>query len=382
MDPSTQALAFSLLALLVFITPTHERLFPFGYQIYNNGFKLAEAHYELNLGTTAHSGRSGFATRLVLQGHPRKEVQARGRWLSESSFNTYIDTAGASHIAAQVSGQKLEQTARWIQHRIWRYFDLPESVDVSSQPGRLSGASDGSSRFQIKVGQGPDSRAPDYLSAHQKRHWRQQKWNELFGKQENLQVGAPVQATTPQPKAKARAAAYFGGGGIRRVRSSVRSRLWQWLWRCCGGSVVTLVAILLLAVYGGAEGPLIQVGRLLGIAADLGEATSVAAGQAVNVTGAIAHAATDVITSATSNGLNSAENIWRGIDISQLVAHRCAGIMTMDDEHVLANWLNSSASSVLVPCMEKPDVGSRSLRVAFTYIIANFIRDLGAYNFI
>ena len=117
--------------------------------------------------------------------------------------------------------------------------------------------------------------------------------------------------------------------------------------------MVTLVAILLLAVYGGAEGPLIQVGRLLGIAADLGEATSVAAGQAVNVTGAIAHAATDVITSATSNGLNSTENIWRGIDISQLVAHRCAGIMTMDDEHVLANWLNSSASSVLVPCMNE-----------------------------
>ena len=41
-----------------------------------------------------------------------------------------------------------------------------------------------------------------------------------------------------------------------------------------------------------------QVGRLLGIAADLGEVTSVAAGRAVNVTGAIAHAATDVITSA------------------------------------------------------------------------------------
>ena len=65
-DPSTQALAFSLLARLVFITPTHERLFPFGYQIYNNAFKLAEALYELNLGTTAHSGRSGFATHLVL----------------------------------------------------------------------------------------------------------------------------------------------------------------------------------------------------------------------------------------------------------------------------------------------------------------------------
>ncbi len=107
---------------------------------------------------------------------------------------------------------------------------------------------------------------------------------------------------------------------------------------------MTMVAVLLLAVYGGAEGPLIQVGRLLGIAADLGEATSLAAGQAVNVTGAIAHAATDVISSATSNGLNSAENIWRGIGISQLRVQRCAGIMTMDDEHVLASWLNASAS--------------------------------------
>jgi len=114
---------------------------------------------------------------------------------------------------------------------------------------------------------------------------------------------------------------------------------------------VTFVVVLLLAVYGGAEGPLIQVGRLLGIAADLGEATSLAAGHAVNVTGAIAHAATDVITSATSNGLNSAENIWRGIDISHLRVQRCAGIMTMDDEHVLASWLNGSASSVLIPCM-------------------------------
>lgn len=54
---------------------------------------------------------------------------------------------------------------------------------------------------------------PDYLSAHQKRQWRQQKWTELFGQQAELQVGAPVVTTPPQPKAKARAAAYFGGGG-------------------------------------------------------------------------------------------------------------------------------------------------------------------------
>lgn len=156
-DPSTQSLAFSLLARLVLTTPVHERLFPFGYQAYNNAFKLAEAHYGLNLGTTAHSGRAGFATHLVLQGHPRKEVQARGRWLSDTSFNTYIDVAGASHIAAQISGQRLESTAHWIQSRIWRYFDLQESVNVCSQPGSLSGTSDGSSRFQVKAGERFDS---------------------------------------------------------------------------------------------------------------------------------------------------------------------------------------------------------------------------------
>lgn len=96
-----------------------------------------------------------------------------------------------------------------------------------------------------------------------------------------------------------------------------------------------MVMLSFLAVYGGAEGPLIQIGRLLGVAADLGEATSVAAGHGVNMTGAIATAATDVISSA-SNGLNSAENIWRGVDISDLSVTRCAGIMTLDDGHVLA----------------------------------------------
>lgn len=57
-----------------------------------------------------------------------------------------------------------------------------------------------------------------------------------------------------------------------------------------GSSFVLLLVCILLAFCGGAEGPLVEVGRLLGIAADLGEVTSVAAGQAINVTGAIAHA--------------------------------------------------------------------------------------------
>lgn len=191
---------------------------------------------------------------------------------------------------------------------------------------------------------------PDNLSAHHKRQWRQDKWQEIFGAQANLQVQPPPVAAQ-QPRAKARAAAYFGGGVTRRARYSCSSRCCKSLWRLFGGGSLTLVMLCMLAVYGGAEGPLIQFGRLLGVAADLGEATSVAAGQAVNMTGALATAATDVISSATSNGLNSAENIWRGVDISGLSVARCAGIMTLDDEHVLAQWLNSSAAYTLVPCL-------------------------------
>eukprot|EP00434_Breviolum_minutum_P026310 symbB.v1.2.023253.t2/scaffold2112.1/size106475/3 len=280
-------------------------------------------------------GAFDYGVRLSLQtfrvrypfGSTRKEVQARGRWLSESSFNTYIDIAGASHIAAQVSGQKLEQTARWIQHRIWRYFDLPESVDVSSQPGRLSGASDGPSS---KVGQEPDSRAPGPPVCSSEASLAPAKVERAVWQARESSGGSSSSGYNLTANGKGK-----GRGILRRRGGSAEFDL---------PSVVG---------FGSGFGDAAVVLWLLGIAADLGEATSVAAGQAVNVTGAIAHAATDVITSATSNGLNSAENIWRGIDISQLVAHRCAGIMTMDDEHVLANWLNSSASSVLVPCMNE-----------------------------
>ena len=155
--PETQSLAYALLVKLHEETAAGCRLFPFGYNTYNNSFKHAEKHYSLQLGTTAHSGRSGFATHLVLQGVDRKEVQARGRWLSESSFNTYIDIAGASHIATLVASQQLAQTAAWLNRHIWRYFDLavPEHVQAKN---RLGGTH-GQARFPNQGPQRPDSGA-------------------------------------------------------------------------------------------------------------------------------------------------------------------------------------------------------------------------------
>lgn len=156
-DPVSQPLAFSLVARLCIVTPRGSRLFPFGYQTYNNAFKLAEAHYDLHLGTTAHSGRAGFATHQVLQGCPRKEVQARGRWLSESSFNTYIDVSGASHIAAQVSSRKLAETAQWLERHIWQYFSL-KSPDVVTASHSIGGGPVGQTGLQVQASARPYSR--------------------------------------------------------------------------------------------------------------------------------------------------------------------------------------------------------------------------------
>eukprot|EP00438_Fugacium_kawagutii_P019968 Skav222678 [mRNA] locus=scaffold1471:8076:12526:- [translate_table: standard] len=205
--PESQRLAFELLSWLVSTSKPGERLFPFGYSTYNNAFKQAEQRYQLHLGTTAHSGRSGFATHLVMLGIDRKEIQARGRWLSESSFNTYIDIAGASHIAALIGSQKLATTAAWLNHHIWRYFGL-------SAPGNDQTSSSSSdrrpARLPVEDVQRHDSRAPRALhnSSAQAVSTRRME-----------QVGFPVDSlrNTAKGKGKGRGVLRLRGDGSRSI---------------------------------------------------------------------------------------------------------------------------------------------------------------------
>ena len=124
---SKQPLVYELVRHLCNTTVSSERLFPFSYSFYNNSFKTAEEHYGLCIGTTAHSPRSGFATTAILAGESVKSVQSRGRWLCESSFQTYVDVAAASHIRSQVVTKRLAVTADWISPRLHQYFQLPTS---------------------------------------------------------------------------------------------------------------------------------------------------------------------------------------------------------------------------------------------------------------
>lgn len=122
-DLHEQPVVFKLLEWLVETTVPDDRLFPFSYSYYNNSCKLAEQHFRLQVGWTAHSGRAGFATDRVARGVPAAEVQALGRWLSDSSFRCYIDVVGSLSIQAKVSAKGLANTAVWCRANALKYFE-------------------------------------------------------------------------------------------------------------------------------------------------------------------------------------------------------------------------------------------------------------------
>lgn len=104
------------------------KLFSFGYGYYNQSFKLAEQHFGLQAGWTAHSGRAGFATDLIVRGLPVSVVQSRGRWLSETSFRCYVDVIGSLDTKARVDAKGLWAEALWCTEHAELYFSAVLSI--------------------------------------------------------------------------------------------------------------------------------------------------------------------------------------------------------------------------------------------------------------
>ena len=127
-----------LFRLIHGVTGNGEFLFPFSYHLYNKAFRNAEEHFGLSLGLTAHSGRAGFATGKIMQNCDPKRVQRQGRWISESSFNTYIDVMGSLHAQAQIAASDLARSALWCQEHIWAYI-REDTLNAKQQPAGLSG---------------------------------------------------------------------------------------------------------------------------------------------------------------------------------------------------------------------------------------------------
>ena len=107
----------------------------------------------------------------------------------------------------------------------------------------------------------------------------------------------------------------------------------------------------MVGALGGSQGLLAQLANFGGAALMLGESTSIAAGQALNLTGVVASSASEVVTAATTNGLTAAANAWRGVDVLELQAQRCTALLTLDGKEVLEEWFKQPYSATMVPCL-------------------------------
>ena len=130
---------YQLLARLHHATPPGAKLFPYTYTAYNDSFKLAEQHYHLEVGLTAHSGRAGFATSQIAAGIDPKRVQTAGRWASESSFKCYIDVASSLHTATQVKLAGFQQAAKWCEDHWSDFFHFSSAVNGGQEEARQCG---------------------------------------------------------------------------------------------------------------------------------------------------------------------------------------------------------------------------------------------------
>lgn len=131
--PGGQPLTYRLLKLLKSATPETDKLFNFSYAAYNSSFSMAEQHYGLSLHLTAHSGRVGFATSRMMTGAAANEVQAEGRWRSETSFLTYVDVVGSLHTRNQLALGNLLSVADWCREHLDQYFVGLKIVDGPGQ---------------------------------------------------------------------------------------------------------------------------------------------------------------------------------------------------------------------------------------------------------
>ena len=139
-----QPLAYNLITVLHANTLPGERIFPYTYWEYRNLIVDIDKQLDLHLGLSAHSGRAAFATEGVVAGLPLQEIQAAGRWLSETSFRIYIDIIGASAVGTHVKAKGYSAAIDWCCSHVHGFLGAdriredtgPKKVRLSGQIGR------------------------------------------------------------------------------------------------------------------------------------------------------------------------------------------------------------------------------------------------------
>ena len=135
--------AYMLLRHLTFGVEDPDALvFGFSYWQFHAAICKYDSKFGLNLGLSAHSGRACFATEaVIIHNKPTPQVMREGRWLSETSFRTYLDGIGANAAQAKFASRGLREAGDFCRAYIFKYLP-PEAFQhgvAKEEEERLSG---------------------------------------------------------------------------------------------------------------------------------------------------------------------------------------------------------------------------------------------------
>ena len=125
-----------------------------------------------------------------------------------------------------------------------------------------------------------------------------------------------------------------------------------------------------------------QLTRVIGSVAVLGEASARTAAQALNATTSIVASASELLVRTAENSLNLTANVWHGVDVFEIVAQRCAGRLAGDSADIVAEWLHSYEAKRLLPCLSPPladalSMAARSVHAGLPFLETH-LEDLNA----
>ena len=292
-----------------------------------------------------------------MRGVDPKLVQTAGRWVSESSFRTYIDTAGSLHVRTQIEFNRLLTASHWCKEHISDYFVGLACINGQGKPCRLSRAHEQARPAQTRE-QVPGATTarvsfaiPEAQMAGGATRGLIQPASARQSADSANMAGPPTAAAAAKavvrPKARAEAS-FFRLAGQANPFSIRCCRRWTKPVLSSGG---VLFGLLMLAVCSGSQGPLFHVARVFGAIADVSEASSAVTIHALNFTNQVAQSAGSWVAVATTNGLTAGANLWKGVDLGEISATRCGGSIVVTSPAVLRHWLDSPMAISHFPCL-------------------------------
>ena len=132
-------------------------VFGFSYWQFHGSICKYDAMFGLHLGLTAHSGRACFATEaVILHNKTTPQVMREGRWLSETSFRTYLDAIGANAAQAKFASRGLREAGDFCRAHIFKYLPAASfqhgsgSNNAEEEKKRLSGTKGSAAHRRIR----------------------------------------------------------------------------------------------------------------------------------------------------------------------------------------------------------------------------------------